>query len=257
MKEIKTNNLTKNKNVSIGSWITLSHFSIVEIMADAGFDWLCIDLEHSVIDYYDAELLIATMQSKGIKAFVRVGKNDELIIKRVLDAGAEGIIVPMINTKNDAKQVIKSVKYPPEGNRGVGLARAQSYGFNFSDYAKNINQKITVIVQIEHFNAIKNLKEILSQDGVDGSIIGPYDLSGSIGKPGEYNDQKVKSLLSQYEKIARQFEKPYGYHVILPDHNLLLEKIKAGYTFLGFSLDTLFLGTMARNQMENIKKFIE
>ena len=119
------------KNISIGSWITLNHFSIVEIMADAGFDWLCVDLEHSVIDYYEAEVLIATIQSKGIKPFVRVGKNDDLIIKRVLDAGAEGIIVPMVNSKADALKAVNAIKYPPDGSRGVGLARAQGYGFDF------------------------------------------------------------------------------------------------------------------------------
>lgn len=255
-KSMKRNQQSINKNVSIGSWITLNHFSIVEIMADAGFDWLCIDMEHSVIDYYDMELLIATIQSKGIKPFVRVGKNDDLIIKRVLDAGAEGIIVPMINSKDDAKKAINSVLYPPNGDRGVGLARAQNYGFNFSDYANKIIDEITLIVQIEHIEAIKNLSEILSLDGVDGSIIGPYDLSGSIGKPGQYEDDEVKSLLEDYEKISKTYDKPYGFHIILPDHKLLFEKIRAGYSFLGFSLDTIFLGTMARNEMDSIRKLI-
>ena len=166
--------------ISIGSWITLSHFSIVEIMADAGFDWLCIDLEHSVIDYYEAEILIATIQSKGIKPYVRIGKNDALIIKRVLDAGAEGIIIPMINSKADAIKAIESVKYPPKGSRGVGLARAQNYGFSFNEYYDRINEDIRIIVQIEHIDAIRNLKDILSLDEIHGSIIGPYDLSGSL-----------------------------------------------------------------------------
>ena len=112
-------------NYSIGSWITLGHISIVEIMADAGFDWLCIDIEHSVIDFYEVQLLILAIQSKNIKAYVRVGENNKGIIKRVLDAGADGIIVPMINSKADAIKAIEAVKYPPLGKRGVGLARAQ------------------------------------------------------------------------------------------------------------------------------------
>ena len=110
---------------SIGSWITLNHPSVVEILSQFGFDWLCVDLEHSVTDYFQAQLLISTIQSKGIKAYVRVGENNDRIIKRVLDAGADGIIVPMIKNKKDALKVISSVKYPPNGTRGVGLARAQ------------------------------------------------------------------------------------------------------------------------------------
>jgi len=123
------------KNISIGSWITLGHFSIAEIMANAGFDWLCIDLEHSVIDYYEAEQLIATIESNGCVPYVRVGANDPTIIKRVLDAGAKGVIVPMVNTPEDAQKAVNASKYPPKGNRGVGLARAQGYGFSFDEYA--------------------------------------------------------------------------------------------------------------------------
>ena len=174
--------MSSYKNISIGSWITLNHFSVVEIMAEAGFDWLCIDLEHSVIDYYDAEILIATIQAKGIKPFVRVGENNEIIIKRVLDAGAEGIIIPMVNSKSDAIKAVNAVKYPPQGTRGVGLARAQNYGFNFEEYAKNINDQTIIIAQIEHIDGINNLNEILAVEGINGSIIGPYDLSGSLGQ---------------------------------------------------------------------------
>ena len=238
--------------ISIGSWITLGHLSIVEIMADAGFDWLCVDLEHSVIDFYEAEILIATIQSKGIMPFVRVGYNNEMIIKKVLDAGAQGIIVPMVNSKKDALQAVNSVKYPPQGNRGVGLARAQNYGFNFEEYAKNINSQINVIAQIEHIDAIANLEEILSVDGIDGTIIGPYDLSGSMGKPGQYDDDDVKEVLSKYETISKKLNKPIGYHVIKPDHSVMLEKIGSGYTFLAFSLDTVFLGSICRAEMKKL-----
>ena len=126
------------KKFSIGSWITLNNSSIAEIMADAGFDWLCIDLEHTTIDYNEVQQLILAIQSKGLKAFVRVGENNPRIIKRVLDAGADGIIVPMVNSKQDALKAVDSVKYPPKGKRGVGLSRAQGYGFNFEKYKDKI-----------------------------------------------------------------------------------------------------------------------
>jgi 2-dehydro-3-deoxyglucarate aldolase len=222
-------------------------------MARAGFDWLCIDLEHSVIDYLEAEQLIATIEANGLTPFVRVGENSPIIIKRVLDAGAKGIIVPMINSGIDAVNAVNAVKYPPVGNRGVGLARAQGYGFDFEEYASIVNDEIVVIAQIEHHEAITNLEDILAVDGIDGTIIGPYDLSGSMGKPGEYNDDSVIKSLSEYERISKELNKPMGYHVIKPDHRKVLEKIDAGYSFIAFSLDTLFLGTICRNEMSKLK----
>jgi 2-dehydro-3-deoxyglucarate aldolase len=246
-----------NKEISIGSWITLGHLSIAEIMADAGFDWLCIDMEHSVIDNYTAEQLIAIIEAKGCVPYVRVGENDPLIIKRVLDAGAKGVIVPMINSAEDARKAVDSVKYPPVGTRGVGLARAQGYGFNFEKYARKVNDETTVIAQIEHVEAVNNLEEILKVDGIDGTIIGPYDLSGSLGKPGEYDDPKVHQVLDRYEEISRMADKAMGYHVIKPDGRLVLKKIKAGYTFIAFSLDTLFLGSMCRQELDKLKINIE
>ena len=124
----------KANTLSIGSWVTIGHHSIVEIMASAGFDWLVIDMEHSAISLAKAQELIMVIQSKNMAALVRVGANDELIIKQIMDAGADGVVVPMINTKEDAEKAVKSVQYPPGGNRGVGLARAQEYGIGFDEY---------------------------------------------------------------------------------------------------------------------------
>ena len=198
----------------IGSWITLNHPSIAEIMSDAGFDWLCVDLEHSVTDYAEAQQIILAIQSKGLKAFVRVGENNTRIIKRVLDAGADGIIVPSVNSAAEAQKAVDSVKYPPFGKRGVGLARAQSYGFGFDSYRDIKSKEIKLIVQIEHINAIKELDSIIQTDGVDGTFIGPYDLSGSIGKPGQWDEPEVKEALKAYEETAKKYNKLIGLSLI-------------------------------------------
>lgn len=242
-----------SSKILIGSWITLNHTSVAEIMADAGFDWLCVDLEHSVTDYAEAQQLIMAIQSKGLKAFVRVGENNVRIIKRVLDAGADGIIVPSVNSAEDARKAVESVKYPPFGKRGVGLSRAQSYGFEFEDYRDNKCSEIKLIVQIEHINAIQELDAIISTEGVDGTFIGPYDLSGSMGKPGKWDDQDVKEALLFYEQTVKKYDKWVGFHVIQPDVTLIHEKIAKGYNFIAFSLDVLFLGTLVRDQMKNLK----
>ena len=241
-------------NMSLGSWITLPYISIAEIMADAGFDWLCVDMEHSVTDYAEAQQLILAIQSKGLKAYVRVGENNTRIIKRVLDAGADGIIVPSVNSAAEAQKAVDSVKYPPFGKRGVGLARAQSYGFGFESYRDIASKEIKLIVQIEHINAINELDAILQTKGVDGTFIGPYDLSGSMGKPGNWDDPDVKQALLVYEETVKKYDKWIGFHVIQPDYTLVNEKIKKGYNFIAFSLDVLFLGTLVRNQVAELKK---
>lgn len=241
------------KSPNIGSWITLNHPSIAEIMADAGFDWLCVDMEHSVTDYFEAQQLIMAIQSKGLKAFVRVGENNTRIIKRVLDAGADGIIVPSVNSAVEARKAVDAVNYPPFGARGVGLSRAQSYGFGFENYRDTKAKEIKLIVQIEHYNAVKELDEILQIEGVDGTFIGPYDLSGSMGKPGQWDDPEVVAVLDTYEKIVKKYDKWIGFHVIQPDYNLMNEKIAKGYNFIAFSMDSLFLGTSVRKQMSELK----
>lgn len=244
--------LKKNK-LTIGSWITLGNQAIVEIMATAGFDWLTIDLEHSVINIQEAQNLIAQIQANGMQALVRVSKNEEVVIKRVLDAGADGIIVPMIRNAKEAKMAVDFAKYPPIGKRGVGLARAQKYGIGFEEYKERLNNDLVIIAQIEHIEAVKNLEGILSVSGIDGIIIGPYDLSGSMNKPGRFNEPDVKAAICRVEEICKKVNKPLGYHVIQPDSKELQKRIDLGYTFLAFSLDFLFLGEKAREEMRKIK----
>lgn len=247
------NKMNKMLNIdnksSIGTWITINSPIVAELMASFPFDWLCVDLEHSVTDYAEALQMIAMIQSKGKKAYVRIGTNDALIIKRVLDAGADGIIVPSVNSKDDAVKAANAVKYPPLGTRGVGLARAQDYGFNFENYRDSKAKKIKLIVQIEHIQAIRELDDIIQTPGVDGTFIGPYDLSGSMGKPGEWDQPDVKEALAVYEKTVQKYDKWIGFHVIAPDFKLVEEKVKKGYNFIAFSLDTLFLGTKIKEQL--------
>jgi len=244
----------RNNELTIGSWLTIGHQSIVEIMASAGFDWLTIDMEHSVIDLTMAQSLIGHIQSYGMKALVRVSKNEEVIIKRVMDAGADGIIVPMVNSPEDARRAVEYTYYPPKGKRGVGLARAQNYGPGFNEYKEWLNRDCVIIAQIEHIDAVNELEKILETEEIDGIIIGPYDLSGSLGIPGEYEKEEVRSAISRVEHLCKKLDKPLGYHVIEPDYLQLREKVNEGYRFLAFSLDFLFLGTKA---VEEVRKFNE
>jgi 2-dehydro-3-deoxyglucarate aldolase len=224
----------------------------VEIMMKAGFDWLTIDMEHSAITLAQAQQLIRIIDLSSVSPLVRVGENNSLIIKRVMDAGAQGVIVPMVNSAQEALLAVAAVKYPPWGKRGVGLARAQGYGLTFNQYREWVNKYSIVIVQIEHIDAVNNIDEILSIKGVDGSIVGPYDLSASMGYPGEFNRKDVKQAIDKYLAACAKLKKPAGFHVIPPQAGKLQEKIKQGFKFLGFSLDTLFIGAKLKAELEKI-----
>jgi 2-dehydro-3-deoxyglucarate aldolase len=171
----------------------------------------------------------------------------------VLDAGADGVIVPMIKNKEEAKQAVDYVKYPPLGKRGVGLNRAQKYGTAFDTYQKWVKDEVVVIAQIEHIEAVNNLEEIFATEGIDGIIVGPYDLSASMGYPGEYDRADVQEALARIDEISKRLNKPLGFHVIDSDHSKTLEKIKNGYSFLAFSLDFFFLGDKVRSEMKLLK----
>lgn len=245
-----------NNELTIGSWVTIGHPSIIEVLSHAGFDWLTIDMEHTTIDYSTAQILISTIQSHNMAALVRVSKNDEVYIKRVLDAGADGVIVPMVNNAQDAKKAVEFVKYPPEGKRGVGLYRAQKFGINngFQIYKNWLSENVVVIAQIEHYEAINNIKEIINTPGIDGVFIGPYDLSGSMCIPGEFNNPNVVTALSTFEKVCLERNFPIGFHVIEPDSKQLEDKINLGYRFLAFSTDFLFMGNKAKTEMDILNK---
>jgi len=223
-------------------------------MAKAGFEWLVVDMEHSVITCTVAQQLIQVIEGCGVIPLVRVGENNPNIIKRVMDAGAHGVIVPMVNTEEQAKAAVRAVKYPPVGTRGVGLARAQGYGDKFDEYAASVNEESVVIAQVEHIDAVNNLESILSVEGIDGCIIGPYDLSGSLGMPGKFSHHDVLAALKKVEQTCKERKVALGIHVIQPDYKLVLEQAAKGYSFIAFSLDILFFGNSCREQMTKLKE---
>lgn len=243
----------RKRETTIGSWITLGHTSVAEIMAHAGFDWLVVDMEHSVITLDVAQQLIQVIEGCGVVPLVRVGENNPNTIKRAMDAGAQGVLVPMVNTRQQAEAAVSAVKYPPTGTRGVGLARAQGYGARFEEYAAGINAESIVVVQVEHIEAVTNLESILSVKGLDGCIVGPYDLSGSLGVPGDFEHPDLLAALSRVEQTCKEKGVAAGMHVVQPDYRLVMEHAARGYSFIGFGLDILFLGNSCREQMAKLR----
>jgi 2-keto-3-deoxy-L-rhamnonate aldolase RhmA len=236
----------------LGSWITLAHPAIAEIMAKAGFSWLAVDLEHSVVTIREAEELIRVIGLCGVVPLVRLSANDPVQIKRVMDAGAHGVIVPMVNSAAQAEQAVASVYYPPRGRRGVGLARAQGYGSNFEGYREWLPQEAVVIVQVEHIQAVENLAEILAVEGVDGYFVGPYDLSSSLGIPAQWAHAKMTEAMARIREVGGASDKAPGIHVIEPDPEAVRQKVAEGYRFIAYSLDIRLLDQTCRQGLEAI-----
>jgi 2-keto-3-deoxy-L-rhamnonate aldolase RhmA len=230
----------------MGSWITLGHPAIAEIVARAGFDWLVVDLEHSVISIDMAGDLIRTIDLCGVAPLVRLTSNDPNQIKRVMDAGAHGIVVPMVNSPAEAARAVSATHYAPKGTRGVGLARAQGYGVNFQDYLKWQNDGPVVIVQIEHMDAVAHLEEILNVPGVDGFMIGPYDLSCSMGIPGQFENAEFITTMNRIRETGKRLGCPAGLHIVEPDLQRLEQTIREGYTFIAYSVDIRMLDVSVR-----------
>jgi 2-keto-3-deoxy-L-rhamnonate aldolase RhmA len=243
-----------DKEFVIGSWITLAHPAIAEIMAVSGFDWLAVDLEHSVITIREAEEMIRVIDLNGVVPLVRLTSNKSDQIKRVMDAGSHGVIVPMVNCAKDAELAVQAVKYPPFGKRGFGLARAQGYGNRFKEYLEWQEKNSVVIVQVEHIDAVNNLEEIFSVDGVDGYMIGPYDLSGSMGIPGQLDHPDLLEAMGKISMVAAKFNKTGGVHVVEPDSRQLKQAIKEGQRFIAYSVDIRMIDQACREGLDYVKE---
>lgn len=249
---MKFKDKVRQGKLTLGTWLTIPHITVVEVLAQAKIDWICIDIEHTAIDFESTLHMISFIQSRGKKALVRVGKNDEVILKRVLDAGVDGVIVPMVNSKQDVENLVNHIYYPPIGKRGVGLNRAQDYGYGFEEYQRKLKEDIVVVAQIEHKDAIANLDDIISNEYIDATLIGPYDLSASFGLPGQFDKEIVQDALKTYEAKCTQAGKTKGAHVIQSDASFTQAKIDQGYSFLSYSIDFLLLGDTIKANVDKL-----
>jgi 2-keto-3-deoxy-L-rhamnonate aldolase RhmA len=241
-------------SISIGTWITLGNPAIAEIFVRAGFEWIVVDLEHSTISIEQAGELIRTIDLAGAVPLVRLTSNDTNQIKRVMDAGAHGIVVPNVNSPIEAKDAVAATRYAPIGQRGVGLARVQQYGAAFQEYLEWQKDAPIVIVQIEHLTALGHLEEIFAVKGIDGFIIGPYDLSCSMGIPGEFERPEFMAAMKRILKAGLKAGCPAGLHIVEPDTDRLRHVIDEGYRFIAYGVDIRMLDVSARAGVQIAKE---
>ncbi|MDG1990610.1 MAG: aldolase/citrate lyase family protein [Dehalococcoidia bacterium] len=237
MKKNEIKQIWQKNEIAVGGWLTVNSSFSAEVMANCGFDWLCIDMQHGLIDFSDVIPMIQAISTTDCVPLVRVPWNEPYQIMQVLDAGAYGVIVPLINNKEDAEKAVTACKYPPNGKRSSGAARAAfSWGQNYKDFA---NDEVLCIVMIETEEALENLDEILSTPGVDAAYIGPSDLAYAIGVEPTGDNISEK----HHNAIMKIFEACKRNNVIPGIHTHSLEFSKK-YKDIGFKM--IMLGAETR-----------
>lgn len=218
----------------IGTIISLPAPELAEIAGEAGFDWLFLDMEHGPLEPASLVRLIQALR-RGCAAVARVPENEEMWIKKALDAGASGVIIPRVNSAGEAAKAVHWSKFPPEGGRGVGFSRANLYGARFQEHVETANRETAVIVQVEHIEAVRAIADILAVPGVDAVFIGPYDLSASLGKPGRIQDGDVREAIGTVREVCRLKKTPLG--IFSADIPGALKALAEGYSLVCSGVD--------------------
>lgn len=229
----------------MGTWIQIPHASIAEILGDSGYDWVAVDLEHGSIDTHQLPDLFRAISLGGTLPFVRLAQGHPKDCKRALDAGAAGIIVPAVESAGQFAAVRDACCWPPGGKRGVGFSRANLFGRYFEEY-REFAQAPFLVAMIESTQAVDALGEILSVPGLDAILVGPYDLSASMGITGQFSSPEFVGTMGRILEKANAAAIPCGVHVVDPDPALLAERLRAGYRFLAYSIDAVFLEKSCR-----------
>ncbi|HSW35531.1 MAG TPA: aldolase/citrate lyase family protein [Candidatus Limnocylindrales bacterium] len=229
--------MLQNGGIAVGPFIKLTSPAIVEIFGHAGFDFVVIDTEHGPMNIESAENLVRAAKLVGITPIIRVRSNDPSLISRALDIGAGGVQVPQVSTAEQAKSVVRASRFAPDGERGVCCyVRAASYSHvNKHTYFKQANRDILVIVHIEGAEGVANLPDIVTVEGIDVIFIGPYDLSQSLGIPGEVEHPLVIGKMQQIVKVARKAGVVVG--TFVDDINAAKKWMNAGIQYVSYSVD--------------------
>ncbi len=223
----------------IGIWNSISDPTVIEILAGCNFDWMMLDLEHSPIGASEAITYLRTLAPYPVSAIIRTSWNDPVEIKKLLDAGAQSLLIPYVQSAQEARAAVSAVTYPPKGIRGVsGVTRASRYGA-VKNYAQHANEEICLLVQVETREALENIEAIANVEGIDGVFIGPADLAASLGYPGEPSHPDVKAAVIGGIAKLKALGMPVGFLSL--DTEMLREVEKAGGQFIAIEIDSALI----------------
>lgn len=227
---------------------------IPEMLGTAGYDMIWIDTEHGTMNPIDVQNALVGARAGGLCAFVRIPWHDGVMAKPILDLGADGIVFPMIVTREDAEAAVAACRYPPEGTRGFGPFRAMRYGaIKQADYIETVSRKVWVIVQIEHIDSVRNLDAILSVPGIDALVAGPCDLSGSMGLLGQINHPEVKKAMDIVAEKAKAAGKPFGVSLIW-DEEAVTDWVRRGASMIFCDNEGSYIMRGSRETLSRLRK---
>jgi len=230
---------------TIGSWMQLPHASVAEIMGQAGYEWVAVDMEHGAVSAHQLPDLFRALELGGTLPLARLAQGSTKDCKQALDAGAGGVIVPMVESAQQLNEVRDVCRWPPAGRRGVGFSRANLFGKHFEAYREEAQAPL-LVAMIEHIRAADSLDEILQVDGLDAVLIGPYDLSASMGLTAQFDHPRFKEVMERVRVQTDRRQVACGIHVVAPSMEQLRERIAEGYRFLAYSIDAVMLNNAAR-----------
>ena len=230
----------KKGEASIGSWMQLPSASVAELMGQSGYDWVAVDMEHGSITASQLPDLFRALELGNTLPLARLIEGNQKECKQALDAGAGGVIVPMVDNAAQLARVRAECSWPPSGSRGVGFSRANLFGKNFDTYSLEA-QKPLLIAMIEHVRAVGNLEEILSVQGLDAILVGPYDLSASMGITAQFDRPEFIEIMGKIKYLCKSMNVASGIHVVPPSVAQLQDTVKEGYQFIAYSVDSVFL----------------
>ena len=247
----------RNGETVVGSWLNAGSPIVAELMAQMGFDFLTVDAEHSAVDLPQTQAMLQAIRAGNPQCagLVRLPDTNYATTKQFMDAGAAGIIAPLVNTAAQALEVVRAVKYPPLGGRGVGFCRANDYGAQLTPQTLNdANDASFVCVQIEHADALAHLDEIFTAGPVDAALIGPYDLSASLGVLGDFAHPLMQKAERAILAACQRHNVAAGIHVVAPAPDAVRQRMREGYRFIAYSLDITLLQHAGREGLRAIRQ---
>lgn len=243
----------RNRERLFAGWVSYAHPSITETFARAGFDFMLIDMEHSTISIEQGQRIIAASQSEGVPCIPRPVSHSNDYLKPLLESGADGMLIQMVETADQVEELIKLVKYPPVGRRTYGVNRAQAYGFDFDEYINNWNKTSTFMLQVESIKGVENIEELLAYDEVDAVMIGPLDISGSLGVPGQTTHPLVIEASRKVIEACKRHGKSCGTQVADANPASVNALFELGYNYAILGSDLFVLWKWAV-QMQDMMK---
>ena len=245
----------RNRERLFAGWISYSHPSITETFASADFDVIFIDMEHSTISIEQGQRIIAACHGDNVPCVPRPVSHSNDYIKPLLESGADGMLIQMVETPEQVEQLVSFIKYPPVGRRTYGVNRAHAYGLEFDDYINSWNQTSVFLLQIESALGVKNIDQLLAYDEVDGVMIGPLDLAGSLGVPGQTKHPLVLEASQQVIEACKRYGKSCGTQVADANSAEIESLFSLGHTYAILGSDLFVLTKWASDMRTLIQTF--